>query len=357
METPSNYTSFFDSIPKIDYIIDSTKYPIKESATNLFYRLNIVQQVIDTISSYYVYEVQEGETPEILAEKVYGDAGANWMILMANRICDPQFEWPLNYDAFNQYVANKYGSVDIAKSTVHHFEKVITRRNPVTEEQTVSRHWVDKERLTQTMLNVPYNYFIPWVATTHRTADSIDYKVDAGSEYNVYLMTGSAGFANGEIVFASPDGTFANNTGSGSVNLFIGSNNYLRIESVEGYFAEGDTIRSTLNSNTRIIQTLSIETTPDLLASLDDGEAFGASLTKGNLAITAEMEPPRLYDIDGQTVEVTIRGNSVSCYDYEAEINEQRKTIKIIKAEFYNKILTEFRIMTMNVPDFIRRLA
>ena len=41
------------------------------------------------------YEVQEGETPEIVADKHHGSVYYHWVILMTNGITDPFHDWQI----------------------------------------------------------------------------------------------------------------------------------------------------------------------------------------------------------------------------------------------------------------------
>jgi hypothetical protein len=145
------YTSFFNQFPKIKYGYETT--------TDIFIRIAVVHKTINNTASYYVYEVDDGDTPEILAEQVYGDAGANWMILYANYMFDPQFDWVLPYDAFNQFIISKYGSIEAAMSKVHHYEKVITRTLEPDNVSYETRFVVNETTLTQNDLAVPYDYY------------------------------------------------------------------------------------------------------------------------------------------------------------------------------------------------------
>ena len=86
------HTPFFDYFPKVKYDINRSQYPNYETVTNVFFRLAILKDVLSNTSSYYVYDIESDDTPEIIAEKVYGDSGAGWIILFANQIIDPQFE-------------------------------------------------------------------------------------------------------------------------------------------------------------------------------------------------------------------------------------------------------------------------
>ena len=120
-------SKFFTFFPKISYDIQGKRFSNYQLTTNIFFRLRVIREVLGNITTYYEHLIQDSDTPEILAEKVYGDSEAHWIILMANDIYDPQYDWPLNYDAFNKYIIKKYGSIETAKTTYHHYEKVIRR--------------------------------------------------------------------------------------------------------------------------------------------------------------------------------------------------------------------------------------
>jgi hypothetical protein len=160
--TQLTYNSYFNKLPKIQYDMNRSIIDARhETVTDIFFRVRIIREVLNNIDSYYVVELEDGETPEIVAEKVYDDAGAGWMILIANQIIDPQFEWPMGYDAFNKYMINKYGSVEAAETTVHHYDMVITRELQPDNVISETRFEVNGNKLTDNNLGIPYNYYYP----------------------------------------------------------------------------------------------------------------------------------------------------------------------------------------------------
>lgn len=171
-------TPFLDAFPKVKYSIKGGINPDYDTVTNIFFRIGVIRETLKTITSYYVYEVQDGDTPEILAEKIYGDAGAGWMILYANDIHDPFYDWPLETNAFSQYIIGKYGSIAAAKTQVHHYEKVVTRTEKTSGVVTVDRFTITPERYTFEKTDVPFSYWTPFTASTYRTADSGFYLAD-----------------------------------------------------------------------------------------------------------------------------------------------------------------------------------
>jgi hypothetical protein len=54
------------------------------------------------------YTVREGEKPETIAELYYGSVDDTWLVLYANNITDPYFQWPLSETEFNAFFINKY---------------------------------------------------------------------------------------------------------------------------------------------------------------------------------------------------------------------------------------------------------
>lgn len=147
---------YLDLFPRIRYKIDSAdKYGNYELVTDITFRLTIIKEALANFSSYYKYTIKDGETPEILAEKVYGTSQAHWIILYANNIYDPQYDWPLEYRSFNKYIVAKYGSIENAQTTWHHYEKVIVRENVLDNVVSETRFEINQSALTDT--DFPYD--------------------------------------------------------------------------------------------------------------------------------------------------------------------------------------------------------
>jgi hypothetical protein len=66
------------------------------------------------------YDVKEGETPETVAHKWFGDTEFHWVILMTNNITDRYYGWPLTQPQFQTHLEDKYGVGNI--DATHHYE-------------------------------------------------------------------------------------------------------------------------------------------------------------------------------------------------------------------------------------------
>ena len=124
---------YFNAFPIIPY--DSIgEYNFKE-VTNLLRRVRVRAKVKTNTMLFDTYDVRDGETPEIIADKLYDDPELHWVILMINDITDRFHQWPLSAAQLNQYVTDKYDDVN----GTHHYE--------VTQDSgdTTVKIWVEND--------------------------------------------------------------------------------------------------------------------------------------------------------------------------------------------------------------------
>ena len=107
---------YFANFPLIPY--DSVGNGEFKLVTNLLKRVAVRSKVKTNTALYDTYDVKEGETPEILADKLYNDPELHWTILLFNDITDRYHQWPKNYNQFLAYINDKYSNVN----ATHHYE-------------------------------------------------------------------------------------------------------------------------------------------------------------------------------------------------------------------------------------------
>jgi hypothetical protein len=110
-------------------------------------RASVIPELLKNPAIYYRYDIQEGDTPEIIAHKYYGDSYRYWIVLLANEILDPQWEWPMSGQVFNNYLTSKYPSINIY-SDIHHYEKTLTQFDFGTNTTTTNTVEVDEDTYT-----------------------------------------------------------------------------------------------------------------------------------------------------------------------------------------------------------------
>ena len=85
---------------------------------NILKRIAVRANVKTTTSLFDTYDVKEGETPELIADKLYGNPEFHWVVLMMNDVVDRYHQWPMSRRQFLAHLNDKYTNVD----AVHHYE-------------------------------------------------------------------------------------------------------------------------------------------------------------------------------------------------------------------------------------------
>ena len=113
---------YFNAMPKIYYDSFGTGKP--KIVTNLLRRVGFRTKVRTNTLLFDTYSVREGETPEIIAHKMYGDSELHWIVMLVNNITDRYHDWPMGTSQFNSYINQKYVDTDgnLNTSGVHHYE-------------------------------------------------------------------------------------------------------------------------------------------------------------------------------------------------------------------------------------------
>tara|TARA_Y100000114_G_scaffold57186_1_gene52360 strand:- start:644 stop:1171 length:528 start_codon:yes stop_codon:yes gene_type:complete len=118
--------SYFSMFPKLFY--DHKGNEKFNLQTNLMTRLIVRTDVKDDLFDFDYYNVQDGETPEMIAHKYYDDSELHWTIFLANNIVDYYEDWPMSTQRFEQFVKEKYDN----PGAIHHYE--ITQTSGDTEQ-------------------------------------------------------------------------------------------------------------------------------------------------------------------------------------------------------------------------------
>ena len=107
---------YFDNFPTIPY--DAEGNGKFKDVKNLLRRVGIRTKVKVNAMLFDTYDVKNGETPESIAFKLYGDSELHWVIMLINDITDRFHDWPMSEAQFLQFVNDKYDNVD----AIHHYE-------------------------------------------------------------------------------------------------------------------------------------------------------------------------------------------------------------------------------------------
>ena len=107
---------YFQNFPLIPY--DSVGNGDYKLVTNLLKRVALRTKVRTNTALFDTYDVKEGQTPEEIADKLYGDPNLHWIVMYVNNITDRYHQWPLTTPQFLAFINDKYSNPD----GLHHYE-------------------------------------------------------------------------------------------------------------------------------------------------------------------------------------------------------------------------------------------
>lgn len=101
---------YFNKFDHIYYEFDINGNPVLKVMKDITQNVRFRKKVLAYITAYEYYDIEEGDTPEIIAYKKYGSAEYHWIVMLANERFDYVEDFPLSYHAFELYVKEKYGN-------------------------------------------------------------------------------------------------------------------------------------------------------------------------------------------------------------------------------------------------------
>ena len=191
---------YFNSFPKIittDYNNNGIVL------TNIIKRVNIIPSLLKNPLLIYTYDLQEGDTPDIVANKYYGDSYRYWLPLFSNNIINPQWQWPMSSGVFDSYIQNKYADaaaaanvvsvLEYTQSTVYQYTKTIETIDGTTLNVTKTTIVIDQPTYDSTVPGITTSTF-PGGATVSQTVTTnvvsiYDYELEQNeSNRSIYLI-------------------------------------------------------------------------------------------------------------------------------------------------------------------------
>ena len=110
---------YFTRFPLMAYDIKGTS--VYKLVPDILRRVKLRSGIRGGMFLFDNYDVKDGEKPEDVAFKWFGDPQYHWVILMTNNVTDRYYEWPMTQPQFQEFLEDKYDNPD----GIHHYE--ITR--------------------------------------------------------------------------------------------------------------------------------------------------------------------------------------------------------------------------------------
>ena len=117
--------NFLRQLPDLDYpslLNDRQGSGDTVRVKNLFRRVKIREDYFSNLIEFTKYKITGDDRPDNVAEKVYGNADLDWIVLISNNIIDIKNDWPMSEYDLNVYLSNKYTEDQLVQ--IHHYETI-----------------------------------------------------------------------------------------------------------------------------------------------------------------------------------------------------------------------------------------
>lgn len=282
---------YFSNLPVVNYNNTFVR--------NIVTRVKISDDFKKLSRAYYPYILKEATSAglkyEHLAFDYYEDVEDVWLLFITNEVIDPYFDTPLNQQDFENYIIKKYNSIQRASQRILFYRNNFDQDDSILTESGYSSLSQNQKRYWTPTVN-----FNNQIIGYERQKDN---NIISTNKIVAITLSTNQSLNIGERVVQ-------NNTGASGEVAFSNTTN-LTLRHIVGQF-----------SNTAVIT----------------GDDSRISVTP-TLASTLKQTLP-----DDEMVYYS----PVTYYDYENELNEQKKGIQVIDSRFKPVIETKFRELMNN---------
>lgn len=295
---------YFEKLPNLFY----NNYLVKDISR----RSVLIEDPRQSPYVFYPYEIQHNLRSDQIADYYYNDPEMDWMIYLTNGIVDPYYGWYLNNDQFETMIIDKYQSIEIAQRKIAFF-----RNNWATDDSELTVSFYNN-----TLLPEWKKYYSPnWGPNTRilsysrKKDDSVmntnrilDYQISANNNPNSMTI--------GELVnikIAGQDAVV------GLAEVVATNTTVIRVQSVDG---------NTSANSTHNKQLIGVSSSANLTVN---------SVNTSFINISTEEQ---------------VFWSAVTYYQYEQELNEQYKHIRLVDSGASDLLIQQFqRSLNENVDE------
>ena len=109
--------SFFSQFPTISY--DTNKDGVLDEVTDIFRYVDVKDSKIDDLVTYTYYEIEEGDRPDIVSQKLYGTPDYYWTFFIINDSLKHGMEdWPKSNQELEDFLQENFGKLSIKKMNI-----------------------------------------------------------------------------------------------------------------------------------------------------------------------------------------------------------------------------------------------
>jgi hypothetical protein len=100
---------YFKQFPTFLYDFDINNKTEYRNVKDITRNVRLRKEILSNVTVYDEYDIMDGETPEIISEKIYGTPLYHWVIMICNERYNYVDDFPLTQYQLDNHVTDKYG--------------------------------------------------------------------------------------------------------------------------------------------------------------------------------------------------------------------------------------------------------
>jgi hypothetical protein len=281
---------YFIKFPQIEYAnatcVDITKRPILSDKLTL------------NPSVFEQYTIKYNTRPDIVAENFYDDSMYDWLVYLNNGIIDPYYGWTMDDNDFEQHIVNKYGSVAEAMKRIYLYKLNWADTDAEITPSYYNTNLPDGLKKYYTPRFGQDNKIVSYIRKSDNTATNTNKLI----QFDVSFETGNTFYVN-EIVDIKDKDT-ATIVGGGEITFS--------------------------NSTTIVIKNISGNTSANNLVIGESSNSIA------NISLSTTLQ-------ENITDDVAVYWSPVYYYEYEVELNQATKNIRLLQPNYALEAAEELR--------------
>lgn len=290
---------YFSNLPIINY---ANSY-----ARNILTRVKFVEEYKQVSQAYYPFVQQEGQGSlryEDLSYDYYDDAEDVWIIHLFNEVIDPYYDCTLSQMDFDNFITKKYGSLRNAHQTILYYrnnydqdDSIITEVGYSVLSAEAKKYWKPTVNFDNRIIGYEREK-TDWIVSTNRIL-SLEITLQSNATFNINEKV-NQNDASGFVTFSNTS--------------------VLTIQHISGTF-----------SNTYNV------VGEDSKANAEIGLITTVYNAFDNVNFPRSMSPNE-----------EVYYSPVTAYEYENELNEQKKQISLLDRSYVGRVHSSFRDVTQS---------
>jgi hypothetical protein len=178
-------------------------------SVNLMARANFIEKIYNNPDNFYNLELINSERADNISFQLYDDSYMTWLLYFANGIVDPYYNWNLSQYDFNNFLKEKYGSVETAQKKVAYWNNNwYSNLEHITISQYNAKLDYEKKYYEAVYAgNKVLEYKrkeLDWTVNTNQIWEyTVDGDANVTFDEKITVYSDSVPIANGQLLFAN----------------------------------------------------------------------------------------------------------------------------------------------------------